>query len=238
MIELIIFDLNETLIKKNKAIEKLREERFTQKALKKEGFELSWEEIKQGIKETNEKLKEHEDVEKHQLGFFPKKLGETLGIDLSDSRAKVMENKFQEACLKNTELYPHAKEILKVLRNRNKNIALVTNEVKEIAEEILIHFNIKKYFERVITTSEVGNHKHELNPFKEALGENETDPKKAIVVGNKRESDMQAKKLGIHTALFLPGAGHESRKTEVEPDFKLNSLWQLKELVNKLDQKY
>lgn len=120
--------------------------------------------------------------------------------------------------------------ILKLLANKY-SLGLVSNFYGNIAA-VLKEFYIDKYFSSVVDSSEVGITKPNPEIFSIAINELDAGPADCVVIGDSYPRDIQpAKLLGCKT-IWLDGKSW-SRPTDItDADFTINSLIEIKELLN------
>lgn len=118
------------------------------------------------------------------------------------------------------ELVSGAKQVLESIDNQ---IGLVTNMVLKTAMSRLEHFNLREYFEVVITGSDVENLKPEPDPILKACSILEVDPSEVIYVGD-TEADVQATR---EAGCLMVGIG-------VDGDFRIDDLVELPDLLFRL----
>ncbi len=229
MIKYVIFDLSNTLIDHHSVHEDLTE-KFDIPFLLSKG-------IKVGINEFN-KAKEETDREmelyKKQKGSWDSErwvrlLCEKLGITFSKELSREWDKAFKEYMLSRLKLIDGAEEILEYLKNKYKLI-LLTNSAREYAEERINKFGLKKYFSLIITSEDVGAVKSSVLPFKKVLEKTRAKPEEHVMIGDRMDEDTFAKKVGMKTVLLHNDRQKYYKETE-EPDFVINSLLDLKQIL-------
>ena len=92
-------------------------------------------------------------------------------------------------------------DLLKKLKENNFLVAL-NNEVKEWNEHRISKFKLKKYFELIISSCDVGVAKPEREIYEILLDKIKISPEEIIFIDNREENLIPAKNLGIKTHLF------------------------------------
>ena len=115
-------------------------------------------------------------------------------------------------CSNNSNLYPNVENTIKSLKSEFK-VALCTNKKQEISEKILEEFNIKKFFDFILGSSE----KHKLKPntdmLEYCLKMLNVRPEQTIMVGDSMNDIIPAKKIGVKTIFVNYGYGQLDKST-------------------------
>ncbi len=120
-------------------------------------------------------------------------------------------------------LFIGTSEILKYL-SRKYNLHIITNGFEEVQHLKLQNSGIKKYFDTVTTSEEVGVKKPNTIIFETALLKASAVPKKSIMIGDSFEADIVgAAKAGMHTLFF-----NYRNEEVVPPYFAINELSEIK----------
>ncbi|MBI5893510.1 MAG: HAD-IA family hydrolase [Deltaproteobacteria bacterium] len=172
-VDLIIFDLDGTLIDSSKDIAWA-----VNKTLKHLGFnELSYDVIKSyigwGVKML---LEQAVPKERHEI--------------LDDAR-KIFLKYYEGHLLVDTHMYLGVKDILEYFKH--KKLAIVTNKPIGLTEKILDGLNISKYFQKVIGGDSVQNKKPHPEAIDIVLEELSVKPEKTIFIGDSK-IDIEAGK--------------------------------------------
>jgi len=174
----VIFDMDGVLIDSNDAIWKAQNE-----VLKRHGIELGPTEIRgylgkslrDNLEEWNRKYNLSIDIESHTK--------ETWAIEL-----KILEKMRPDQNLI---------KLLNILRKNNVAMAVGTSSDNFIAEKILKILNIKDYFQAIVTSSDVPNHKPNPDIFLEAARRLKTEPKECIVFEDASNGIEAARRAGM-----------------------------------------
>ncbi len=133
------------------------------------------------------------------------------------------------------EPLPNAHEVLEFLTDRYK-LAIICNTSKsgERIREILRSAGIKKYFDLVVVSSEVGLRKPDKRIFKIALEKLDLQPDEVVMVGNRISADiLGGNKVGMKTVLIKWNDRYPEKVTcELErPTYTIKSLRELFAIV-------
>lgn len=235
MIELVVFDLDGTLVDTYKAVEKAREENVTLKILREEGHEVEKEELERALKSTERRINQHKGSERFKPGLFNLILSEELGNDVTEEKASRMDEKFFDKLLDILELTPGAKEILEYLKEKDIQLFLLSNSREKVMKKKINKFDLNKYFDEMFSSESAGTVKSGHEPFKKLLKETEIPPENILVVGNNPKEDALAKKFGMQTALLYDYLESSGKGEQFEPDYGLDSLMDIKDIIESQD---
>ncbi|MFP4116262.1 MAG: HAD family hydrolase [Candidatus Aenigmatarchaeota archaeon] len=231
MLEAVIFDLGDTLISSERALEDARDRQF--EAIREEGYELSREKYEELCEKTSEiyDKKYWGDENRHNPRNFMEVFFDVWDKEASEEEMERIGKAFIEGFVENMELIPGAHEVLKFCESKGLYLALISNGRKEYIMKLLSEFDLGDYFETVLPSSEYGE-KSTLEPFKVFLGRTDFEPENCLMVGNRKDEDVHAKKLGMETVWI--DRGREEVGKELEPDFRIENLEELKGIIETL----
>lgn len=207
--ELIIFDLDGTLIDSsediawavNKTLKQMRFEELSYQAIKER---IGW-----GVKMLLQKALPEE---KHNL--------------LEEARAIFM-GYYSSHLLVRTRLYPGAAEVLQHFKD--KKIAIATNKPLNLTEKILDELNILIYFRKVIGGDGVQNKKPAPEAIEIILKELNVLPKEAVFIGDSMIDIEAGKKAGVITIGAAYGFRGRQELEEAGADVVIEDI---KELIS------
>ena len=123
-----------------------------------------------------------------------------------------------------------ARDVLTELAGRYQ-LAMVTNGVPDIQWRKIEMLDLKRYFQTILISGELGFGKPDLKIFEMALEELRTPPTQAVMVGNSRGRDVQgARNAGIRAILLL-SSDPETVDTSIVADAEISSLRELPALL-------
>lgn len=211
-IKLIIFDLDGTLV--DSRIDITNAVNFT---LKKVGLkEKSVSEVSSYIGTGVE-------------GLIRKSLGENRD-NLFNRALSVFGKYYRNHSTDSSVLYPHVKEILEYFKNKRKII--VTNRKHEFALPTLKTLGINEYFEDITGGNNIGCMKPSSCPLNRAIHKLKMDKEKTIIVGDMDLDILAGKAAGILTCAVTYGIGKKEDIAKVEPDFIVENILELKNIIN------
>lgn len=116
---------------------------------------------------------------------------------------------------KQLKLVPGARKVLDYLHHRYR-MSIITNGFKEVQVDKLIQSGLKKYFDKVFISEEVGAQKPQRKIFEHAVKSMNAPKKKSLMIGDSWEADiMGAKQFGIDQVYYCPQSSelHLSEET-------------------------
>ena len=217
-IKAVLFDLGGTLVKGAPISETMR------RILKSYGIERSTEEIEQARKAV-EKLMDIEALPALGDEFWVRwntQVLKNMGIhdDVSFLAERMTKLWWRYA---DVQLYPDAEKTLKIFKQNQLKIGIITNGLESDVKEILPKVGLVGFFDVEITSSVVGKMKPSKEMFLHALEKLKLSPKEALFVGDMIEHDYRgAKKCGLKALLI------DRENSIVEEDIeKIGSLTEL-----------
>ncbi|MGC8677786.1 MAG: HAD family hydrolase [Hydrogenobaculum sp.] len=126
-----------------------------------------------------------------------------------------------------TKLFNGAKEVLELLKSKNKKIAVVSNKPLELSTIILKALNVEHYFEYIVGPETYNERKPSPIPIIKTLDKLNIAPEKSIVIGDTYVDIESAKKSNCKSA--LASWGYVKLK-DTKPDFILKSFYEIIDL--------
>ena len=144
-------------------------------------------------------------------------MGDTLLVEDADLTQPIWQGEI--------ELVPHAEELLAALHGKYR-LAIVSNTKSNREADlraILARVDLEKYFDCILTSTDMGSAKPEAPIYNRALELLQVTPAEAVMIGDKLETDIRgANRLGIKTIhLARKGRWHQdneaARVSESDP---------------------
>ncbi|MCD6557970.1 MAG: HAD family hydrolase [Candidatus Aenigmarchaeota archaeon] len=231
----IIFDLSKTLVENTKTFMNSKAER-NMRYLEAAGIKVDKKELEEAIKKTRKEIDNtHGTTKRFERATYYKILFKYLNKHLDNKTLDKIYNIYTVECLDDMKLLPAALEILDHCKRLGLKLILITNGRKDITDAILEKFGLDKYFDYVITSFEFGYEKSTLEPFKHVLEKFGLQPKECLVVGDRLDEDIAAKRIGMLT-VWIERNDNKVLGEPEEPDFTIQSLIELKEIIDKLSK--
>ena len=127
----------------------------------------------------------------------------------------------------NITLYPDAKRILPLLKERGLKIGLVTNGLQSDVDEILPKAGLQSFFDAVVVIDTLRRMKPDVEVFQYALQILKTSPSEAIFIGDEVEADYRGAQRSGLTAYLIDRDG----KVHDDSVNKMSSLDDLLDII-------
>ncbi|MGV8981878.1 pyrophosphatase PpaX [Clostridium sp.] len=126
------------------------------------------------------------------------------------------------------------KEGIIELHNQGYKLGIVTSRLNDSAIRGLNHFGLKDYFESIVGADNTEIHKPDPTPAFMALKELKGKPEETMLVGDSPYDILCAKNAGMTSVLVGWSALPMDMLLKYEPDYVVDSMEELVELVRKL----
>ena len=124
---------------------------------------------------------------------------------------------FRIASMDYIRLYPEVLESLALLREKGYRLWLLSNAQEVFTRYELNHLGLLNVFDGIYISSCFGFRKPDVRFFRTLLDEQKLDPKKCLMIGNDRETDIAgAKAAGINT-FYMHTALTPSEQAPADP---------------------
>jgi HAD superfamily hydrolase (TIGR01509 family) len=190
MIELVVFDLWQTL------------------AYRDSGFDA----LSEILKKTNSKIPRKEFVKIFERSLQTRRWGskydaysnlcKNMNAEVNDDNVNFMiDIRTKDEAY--TKLYPHVIPMLETLKNQNYKIGLLSNSSIWSVEQIKAKTKLLDYIDYPLFSFDVGTIKPDLMFFRKMLEISGKNPENTIMIGDKMEDDvLPARKVGMNAIDF------------------------------------
>lgn len=138
---------------------------------------------------------------------------------------------FRSCSRRHIDVYPNVRETLEKLKMENYKLGIVSNAQKVFTMPELRMFNLEKYFDKIVISSDFGFKKPDPRLFKMALNALNVRPGRAIYVGNDAVDVEGAHSVGMKAIFLDTGYGRKACK----PDFIAAGMNQVLEIVENMN---
>ncbi|MBU3957531.1 MAG: HAD family hydrolase [Nanoarchaeota archaeon] len=229
-IRFVVFDLTGTLTDQHSALERIEED-FDVPFLGKMGFVVRVEDFKKAREEADREAEKNYIKTKgvYDTVLWTKSICRRLSIPYSKELFEEWNVEFRKYMDSRLKLMEGAKGVLEYLKGKGYGVFLFTNSTRKSAEIKLEKFGIGNCFDFVFVSEEIGA-KSSIQPFKTILEKIGAKAEECIMVGNRMDEDMFAKKAGMKTVLLEDARQKYFKETE-EPDYRIRKLEEIKEVL-------
>lgn len=233
MLQAVIFDFGGTLFRRDDAYEKAARAQW--RALKEMGYDITWENYQELSRKTSEIFDEryYGSPERFEYGNYSEVFFEVWGKEGSEDDFRKADRRFREKLVESQRPMTGANEILKFCKSMDLVLGAITNGNKMMTEKRLQKLEDPDAFDEVVYTTDIGADKSRLEPFEVFLEETGLQGRKCLMVGDRPDEDTYAKKLGMETVLLTKDP-LGSVGDEVEPDYRIGELVELKAIIEEL----
>jgi len=177
-------------------------------------------------------------IEQHDIYKSDNEIGASFGkiIDhfgqwgIADPKAVYEEvDRIAKQTLPDVDLYPDALFVLQKLHESGKHLALITTSPHENVKHLLEKYNMRHFFEVIISGDDVENHKPHPEPLEKALAQLGGIKELAVMIGDSDKDVGAAQNFGVDSILFFPEEHHKFyhyetlralKPTHIVDDFK------------------
>jgi HAD superfamily hydrolase (TIGR01509 family) len=144
-------------------------------------------------------------------------------------------DRYEMEAAKETSLREGALDVLKYLRISGKKIALLTNSGRRAVGLILERFDIEKYFDKVLTRDELSSMKPSPEGICLLLNLFGLKPDECVTVGDGAIDIIPSRTVGLKSIIVAGGYGPFRKVLEQKPDYLIQSLSDLPNLLELLE---
>lgn len=210
-VELIIFDLDGTLIDSRQDITNSVNYTLTKLGLRRKRIEEISSYIGTGV----------EDLIRRSLG--------SKDDVLFNEAISLFKDYYRKHFTDNSILYPGAKEVLEYFKHKKKII--ITNRNYEFAVMGLEHLGINMFFDDVIGGDDRDCRKPSSCSLDRTIHRLDICKERTIIVGDMDIDVITGRNAGINTCAVTYGIGKKRDIIKAKPDFIINSLIELKNII-------
>ena len=130
--------------------------------------------------------------------------------DLADRALLLYRERFADIGLFENQVYPGIEDTLSTLARSGRRLFVATSKAHVFAEQIIDHFKLRVYFERVFGAELDGLHSDKTDLLRHALQAEGVDPSQAIMIGDRSFDMVGARNNGMTAVGVLYGYGSEA----------------------------
>lgn len=145
-----------------------------------------------------------------------------------DALSKAMSVQFLELLPTRTILFPHAKEILQYLKDKDYQLHLITNGFEKVQHSKLKYSGLDIFFEEVVTSEGSNSLKPNKEIFDYALLKTGATIANSIMLGDTLDADIQGAMNAGMDQVFVNHLG--VTEIEIKPTYVVNSLKELEQI--------
>jgi putative hydrolase of the HAD superfamily len=145
-----------------------------------------------------------------------------------ESLAKQMSEEFLEILPTKQHLFPHTREILAHLKEKNYILHLITNGFEKTQKRKIEHAQIAHYFDEMITSEKSNSVKPQKEIFEYALNATGATLQESIMIGDNPDADIQG---AINAGMDSIYVNHLNKPIDLLPTYTIYHLRELEEIL-------
>lgn len=213
IVDLIIFDLDGTLIDSKKDIAHCVNWTLSEMGLPDIDQEVIYTYVGHGVRE----LIEQSIIEAH-------------GQDSFDRGLKIFDKYYMAHLLDHTCLFPEMAEVIEAYKN--KDMAVITNKPQKYTDAIMAGLKLDEYFGAVLGREATAKPKPNPDPIYKVLEMIPAKKERTVIIGDTEIDIETGKKAGVLTCGVLFGFGKAEVVRGAEPDFIIEEPRDLLEIID------
>ena len=155
------------------------------------------------------------------------------GFD-KDMAMKLVEKyreRFNHIGIFENEIYPGIPKMLQTLKEKGCKISIASSKPTVLVERILVHFDIKQYFDSVVGSNLDGSRTKKEEVVEEALHQLACVKEETAMVGDRKFDIEGAKAFGLTSIGVSFGYAAENELEEAGADYIVDSVEELQEIL-------
>ncbi len=148
-----------------------------------------------------------------------------------DEAVAFFRERFSTIGLYENELYPDIPGVLTKLQAKGIRLYVATSKPYVFANRIVTHFELDRFFECVYGSELNGNLVHKTDLIHHILQQEQLDPAKTIMIGDRKHDVIGAKANGLHTAGVSYGYGGEQELIDAKADWIFHQPTEVLQLI-------
>lgn len=138
------------------------------------------------------------------------------------------------AALNNMHPYPGVVQTISTLKEKGYQLAVITNMMAELQYKKLSKLKLNNYFNRIISSEEVGHEKPHPHIFSHALNVFKVAAKDAWMIGDSFDDDIEPTSwLGMNAIWFNPGNLATPSSADKQKFFQVKSIEEIIPIIEK-----
>jgi putative hydrolase of the HAD superfamily len=154
-------------------------------------------------------------------------------LNLPADEAVKVADQYSKVRIDNMYLFPHARETLSCLRDKNIKLALITNGDSNTQRNKISRFDLQSYFDCILIEGELGFGKPDEKVFYYALEKLNSKPDSTIMIGDNLKWDVAGPQaLGIRAVWYDWKNAGLNESSKIKPDYTIHSLRQIADILD------
>ncbi|HTZ11074.1 MAG TPA: HAD-IIIA family hydrolase [Candidatus Margulisiibacteriota bacterium] len=137
----------------------------------------------------------------------------------------------QKALLEESFLFPRAKMVLRLLRQRGFKIAVASNRPSRFSRILIRHLGLKKYFDYVLCADVLKHRKPHPLILQRIMRHFSVEPKDTLYVGDMNIDAQAGRRAGVKTVIVTTGSSDPAEIKKEKPGFVIKDISALLKLL-------
>ena len=135
--------------------------------------------------------------------------------------------RYEAVPVRESTLYPHARQTLATLHSQGKSLGVVTNKISAVARRVLAHFDLDSLLHVVIGGDDVKPNKPDPAPLVAACDQLRLAPSQVLMVGDSVNDVRAARAAGMAVVALPYGYNHGNPIAAANPDQVIETMAEL-----------
>jgi HAD superfamily hydrolase (TIGR01549 family) len=132
---------------------------------------------------------------------------------------------------KDAGIFEGIREVIQALASDDLELAILTNNKSEYAEEVLDKFDLTQYFATIIGFNELSNVKPDPEGLLKIIHKWGIEPNDALFIGDMQTDVKAGKAAGTTMVCVASGLAGKKALSEENPDYLVNDVKELRDLL-------
>ena len=163
------------------------------------------------------------------------KLLQSDNDELAEQALALYRERFSTIGLFENEVYPEVAETLEKLQQQGYRLYVATAKPTIYAEQILVHFDLAKYFKKIYGSELTGERTNKGGLITYLLGRENLDATATVMVGDREFDILGARQNGLQSIAVSYGYGTAEELAQAQPNQMVGNFSALMTALNRLN---
>ena len=163
------------------------------------------------------------------------KLLQSDNDELAEQALALYRERFSTIGLFENEVYPNVAETLEKLQQQGYRLYVATAKPTIYAEQILVHFDLAKYFKKIYGSELTGEHTDKGELITYLLAQENLDATATVMVGDREFDILGARQNGLQSIAVSYGYGTAEEFAQAQPNQMIRNFSALMTALDRLN---
>ena len=163
------------------------------------------------------------------------KLLQSDNDELAEQALALYRERFSTIGLFENEVYPNVAETLEKLQQQGYRLYVATAKPTIYAEQILVHFDLAKYFKKIYGSELTGEHTDKGELITYLLAQENLDATATVMVGDREFDILGARRNGLQSIAVSYGYGTAEELAQAQPNQMVGNFSSLMTALDRLN---